>query len=61
MANAVARCVLPVPAVADQDHRLPVADPGALGQGGDRRLRDLRVVAEAEVLELLERGELRVE
>ena len=48
-------------AVADEDHRLAVADPGALGEGGDRGLRDLRVVSEAEVLQALERGEPRVE
>ena len=42
---------MPVPRVADEDHRLAVIDPGALGERGDRGLRDLRVVGEAEVLE----------
>src|SRR5450755_1492168 len=39
------------PAVADEDHRLAVIDPGSFRQGGDRGLRDLRVVLEAEILE----------
>jgi len=48
-------------AVADQDHRLAIGDPGALGERGDRGLWDLRVVGEAEVLQALERGEAGVE
>jgi site-specific DNA recombinase len=38
------------PALADQDHRLAVVDPGALGERGDRCLRDLGVLGEPEVL-----------
>ena len=37
--------------VTDQDGRVLVIDPGALGQCRDRGLRDLRVVCEPEVLE----------
>ena len=60
-ASAVARCVLPVPRVADQDHAVAVIDPGALGERGDRGLRDLRVLGEAEVLQALDRREPRVD
>ena len=38
-------------AVADEDDRLAVIDPRALRQGGDRGLRDLGVVGEAEILQ----------
>ncbi len=37
--------------VADEYHALAVVDPGAFGQGGDRRLWNLGVVGEPEVLE----------
>ena len=48
-------------ALAAEDDRLAVCDPGALGERSDRRLRDGGVVGEAEVLEPFERGEAGVE
>jgi hypothetical protein len=48
-------------AVADQDHRLAVVDPGALGERGDRGLRDGGVVGEAEVLQALDGREAGVD
>jgi hypothetical protein len=48
-------------AVADQDHALAVIDPRSLRQGGDRSLRDLGVVLEAEVLEAFDLREAGVD
>src|ERR1039458_702585 len=52
---------LPRAAVAEEDHRLAVVDPGALRQRGDRGLGDLRVLLEAEVLQALHQGKTRVD
>ena len=41
--------------------RLAVIDPRAVGERGDRGLRDLRVVGEAEVLEAFDLREPRVD
>ena len=41
--------------------RLAVVDPGALGERGDRGLRDVGVVGEAEVLEALDGREAGVD
>jgi hypothetical protein len=49
------------PAVADEDHALAVVDPGAVGQRGDRGLRDVGVVGEAEVLQALDGREAGVD
>jgi hypothetical protein len=49
------------PAVDDEDDALAVIDPGALGECGDRGLRNLRVVGEAEVLEALDGREACVD
>src|SRR5438034_512150 len=48
-------------AVAGEDDGLAVVDPGAVGERGDRRLRQRGVVVEAEVLEPFEQGEAGVE
>ena len=48
-------------AVADEDHALAVVDPGALGERGDRGLRDRRVVGEDEVLQAFDLREARVD
>ena len=48
-------------AVADEDHALTVIDPRSLRQGGDRGLRDLGVVLEAEVLEAFDLREAGVD
>ena len=56
-ANAMREMCLAGARVADQDDRVAVIDPGALGQRGDRGLRDLRVIGEPEVLEPFDRRE----
>jgi hypothetical protein len=48
-------------ALAGEDDRFAVVDPGALGERRDRRLRHRRVVVEAEVVEPLEVREAGVE
>src|SRR6266545_5979598 len=48
-------------ALAGEDDRFAVIEPGAVGEGGDRRLRDGGVVVEAEVLEPFQQGEAGVE
>src|SRR5215211_9559176 len=48
-------------AVADKYDRLAVVDPGALGQCGDRGLRDVGVVGEVKVLEALDLREAGVD
>src|SRR5947209_3984448 len=48
-------------AVANQDDRVTVIDPGALSERGDRGLRDLRVVGEPEVLESFDLWKPRVD
>ena len=48
-------------AVADQDDAVAVIDPGALGERGDRGLRDLRVISEPEVLQPFDLREPRVD
>jgi hypothetical protein len=58
--RAVASIVLPVPS-RRSGSRLAVIDPGALGERGDRGLRDLRVVGEAEVLQAFDLREPRVD
>jgi hypothetical protein len=60
-ASPIARCVFAAPAFADEDDRLAVVDPGALGQRGDRRLGHLWVVGEAEVLGPLHEREAGVD
>jgi hypothetical protein len=47
--------------VAEEDHALAVVDPGAFGERGDRRLGDVGVVGEAEILQPLDRGEARID
>jgi hypothetical protein len=51
----------PGTALADQDDLLAVVDPGALGQRGDGRLLDVRVLLEAEILEALYERKARVD
>ena len=60
-ASAIARCVLPVPRVADQHDRIAVVDPRALGERRDRRLRHAGVISEPELLQALEQREPRVQ
>jgi len=48
---------LPRPGVADEDDRLAVVDPAAFRERGDRGLRDLGVVGEAELLQALDLGD----
>ena len=48
-------------ALAGEDDRVAVGDPGALGERGDRRLRHVGVVVEAEVVEPFQQGEAGVE
>ena len=43
--------------VAEQDDRLAVIDPGAIGERGDRGLRDLGVISEPEVLQSFDQRE----
>ena len=52
---------LPRAALADQNHLFAVVDPGAFRQRRDRRLRHLRVVVEAELLQVFDERETGVE
>ena len=52
---------LPRAAVTDQDDALAVTDPGAFRERGDRGLRDLRVVGEAELLQSFDLREARLD